>query len=96
MPKFTIEHKHDLPHATVRERLEALNARLAEKYGIDAKWRTDTEATFKRTGAAGTISCQPNCVAIHVDLSFALTPLRGKIETRIREELVAVLAESES
>lgn len=93
MPKLTIEQKHDLDPGSVRERLNALQARLADKYGIEGTWRSDTEATFKRTGASGTISCQPGRVVITVDLSFALTPLKGKVENRIREELQKALAD---
>jgi putative polyhydroxyalkanoate system protein len=91
MPKLTIEQSHDLEPAQVRTRLEALNARLAEKYGLDAKWKSDTEAVFDRTGATGTIQVRPGKVQINIDLSFALTPLRSKIETRIREELAKAL-----
>jgi len=31
-------------------------------------------------------------VVVNVDLSFALTPVKGQIETRIRDELSKVLA----
>ncbi len=92
MPKLTIEHRHELEPKAVRERLDALNARLAAKYGIDAIWKSETEATFKRVGASGSISCPPGKVVIIVHLSFALTPLKSKVENRIREELVKALA----
>jgi putative polyhydroxyalkanoate system protein len=91
MPKLTIEQTHSLDPATVRERLDALNERLAAKYGLDAKWHSDTEATFKRTGASGSISCHPDRVVILVELSFALAPVKGRVEARIREELATVL-----
>ncbi len=92
MPKLNIEQPHDLDPKAVRGRLDALSARLAEKYGLDAKWRSDTEAVFDRTGASGSISVRPGKVLIQVDLSFALTPMKGKIENRIREELARALA----
>jgi putative polyhydroxyalkanoate system protein len=91
MPKVTIEHAHSLEPADVRKRLDALNARLAEKYGIDAHWTSEREATFKRTGASGSIVCHPGRVVIVVELSFALTPLKGRVENRIREELAKAL-----
>ncbi|MSP59270.1 MAG: hypothetical protein EXR72_02830 [Myxococcales bacterium] len=93
MPKLTIEKKHALPADVVRQRLDALNARLAEKYGIAAVWKSSTEATFKRTGASGTISCRDDRVVIHLDLSFVLSGLRERIENRIRRELESALAE---
>lgn len=92
MPKLTIEQAHALDPATVKGRLDTLSARLAEKYGIRAVWNTDTHATFDRTGASGSINVSTDRVLIQVDLSFALTPLRGKVEGRIKEELARALA----
>src|SRR5436190_266172 len=92
MPKLTIEQSHGLDPAAARQRLDALSARLADRYGIRSTWRSPTEATFDRIGASGTISVRPGKVVIQVDLSFALTPLKGKVESRIRDELAAALA----
>jgi len=92
MPKLTIEQPHTLSPAEVRQRLDALRARLSTKYGIDAEWKSDTRATFKRSGASGTISVEPNRVVIDVDLSFMLAPMKGQVESRIRDELVRALA----
>jgi putative polyhydroxyalkanoate system protein len=92
MPKLTIEQSHDLDPPTVRTRLDALSTRLADKYGIHAVWTSDTEAKFDRTGATGFIRVQPNRVLIQVDLSFALSPVKSKVESRIREELRRALA----
>jgi putative polyhydroxyalkanoate system protein len=91
MPKLTIEKSHQLEHQIVRQRLIELQTRLAGKYGIDARWTSDTEATIKRTGASGTIRCEKNRVVVDLDLNFVLTPLKGKIENRVREELDRVL-----
>jgi putative polyhydroxyalkanoate system protein len=95
MPKLTIEQKHSLEPAAVRERLDQLSAKLAEKYGIEATWKSDTEAEVKRRpGASGTIRCRPDCVTIHLDLSFVLAPMKERIENRIRSELAAALKSS--
>ena len=92
MPKFTIEHPHSLPADEVKQRLEKLNERLSTRYGIDAKWASPTRATFSRTGASGSIQCEQNKVVVHVDLSFALSMVKGQVESRIREELTRALA----
>lgn len=92
MPKFKIEHRHSLPADEVRQRLDVLSERLSTKYGIDAKWKSDTEATFKRTGAAGAIHVEPEKVVVDVDLSFMLAPMKDKVEERIRGELQKALA----
>jgi putative polyhydroxyalkanoate system protein len=92
MPKFTIEHPHSLPATEVKQRLDKLSERLSTKYGIDAKWSSDTRATFNRAGASGSIVCEPNKVSVNVDLTFMLSAMKGQIESRIRDELAKALA----
>lgn len=92
MPKFTIEQTHSLDADAVRARLETLNQRLAEKYGLASTWKSPTEATIKGTGASGRILCRAGVVLLEVDLSFMLTPMRERIENRVRRELASALA----
>jgi putative polyhydroxyalkanoate system protein len=92
MPKLTIEVPHSLPREEARKRLQALSNDLASKYGFDARWAGDWEAEVKRTGVSGKISCGEKTVSIFLDLSFALTPMKGKIEERVREQLRKTLA----
>lgn len=91
MPKFTISQPHALPSDEVRKRLDAMRERLSTKYGIDAQWTSDTQATFDRTGASGTIQCFADKVEVFVDLSFLLTAMKDQIESRIRSELQKAL-----
>lgn len=92
MPKITIEQTHALSPDEAHRRLDALNRQLSAKYGIDAKWQSTTQANFKGMGASGSIVCSPGKVSVNVDLSFALTPVKGKVESRIRAELEKALA----
>jgi len=92
MAKLSIEQAHALPLDEVKKRLEALANKLSAKYGIDAQWTGDREATLKRTGVTGKISLQDTKVAVLLDLSFALLPLKGKIQERIEHELKTALA----
>ena len=92
MAKLNIEQAHALPIDEVKKRLQALADRLSAKYGIDAKWTSDREASLKRTGVSGTIHLAEDKVAVLLDLSFALLPLKGKILERIERELKAALA----
>jgi putative polyhydroxyalkanoate system protein len=94
MPKLTIEQPHALPHPEVRQRLSTLEERLATKYGIEAKWVSDTHAEIKRTGATGFIRCTSDRVVVEIDLSFALSPVKSKVESRVREELARALGDS--
>jgi putative polyhydroxyalkanoate system protein len=91
MPKLTIEQKHALAPDEVKRRLDALNTRLSTKYGIEARWISDQEAAIKATGATGKITCREGAVTVVLDLSFALTPVKGRVEERIRNELKIAL-----
>lgn len=92
MAKLNIEQAHALPIDEVKRRLQELADRLSAKYGIDAKWTSDREATLKRTGVSGTIKVGEDKVAVLLDLSFALLPMKGKIQERIARELKSALA----
>ncbi|MCA1663810.1 MAG: polyhydroxyalkanoic acid system family protein [Myxococcales bacterium] len=92
MAKVNIEQAHALPLDEVKKRLQELADRLSTKYGIDAKWTSDREATLKRTGVSGTIKLAEDKVAVLLDLSFALLPMKGKIQERIARELKSALA----
>ena len=92
MAKLNIEQAHALPIEEVKRRLQELADRLSAKYGIDAKWVGDREAQLKRTGVSGTIKVGDDKVAVLLDLSFALLPMKGKIQERIARELKSALA----
>lgn len=92
MAKLTIEQPHALPIDEVKRRLQELADRLSAKYGIDAKWTSDREASLKRTGVSGLIKVADDKVSVLLDLSFALLPMKGKIQERIARELKSALA----
>ena len=76
----------------MKKRLQALADRLSAKYGIDAQWISDREAQVKRTGVTGKITCSESKVTVFLDLSFVLTPLKDRVENRVKQELVNALA----
>ena len=92
MPKMTIEQAHKLSAEDARKCIEGLNRDLSDKYGLTSCWLSDTEAKVERTGATGNIKIEPQRVVVNLDLSFALSPLKGKIESRIRETLAQLFA----
>jgi len=92
MAKLAIEQAHALPLDEVKKRLEEVANRLSEKYGIDAKWTGDREAALKRTGVTGVIKILEDRVSVLLDISFALIPVKGKIQERIERELKSALA----
>lgn len=87
MPKMTIEQPHSVPAEEARKRLEGLSSDLSDKYGLTSRWLSETECRVERTGATGAIRIEAKRVVVDLDLSFALSPIKGKIEGRIRDEL---------
>jgi putative polyhydroxyalkanoate system protein len=87
MPKIEIKQKHQVTADEAKKRIDSLKTELGEKYGLNSKWVSDSEAKVERTGATGTIKIHPQHIDVLLDLSFALTPLKGKIESKIKEEL---------
>ena len=65
---------------------------LSAKYGIEANWISPTEANVKRTGVTGKITCTDSKVTVFLDLSFMLSPVKDKVESRVRRELESCLA----
>lgn len=92
MPKVDIEQAHSVTAEDAKKKLDALSKDLSDKYGLAVKWLSDTHAKIERTGVTGAIKIEAQRVLVNLDLSFALTPLKGKIETRIREELQKLFA----
>ena len=89
MPRIVIEEAHALRTEAARERAEALGALLARRAGLSLTWRSDTEAQLERTGARGTLRIEPARFLFTLDLSFALSVMKGQIEGWIREGLQA-------
>jgi putative polyhydroxyalkanoate system protein len=91
MAKLSIEQAHALPLDEVKKRLQQVADKLSAKYGIEARWTGERDAALKRTGVSGTIKIHDDKVTVLLDLSFALIPVKGKIEERIQRELHTAL-----
>jgi putative polyhydroxyalkanoate system protein len=87
MPRIDIAQRIDVPPEEARRRLERFQSELDERFGLLPQWTSPTEAEVSRSGASGTLRIEPSQVRVHIDLSFALSPLRGRIESEIRRRL---------
>lgn len=87
--RLTFEQPHDLSPADAKQRGLAACQKLRDLAGFSVSWRSDTEAEIERTGARGRIQIEPQRFLVSLELSFALQPLRHKIENWIREALQA-------
>lgn len=87
MPSIDITQPIHVPAEEARRRLETFQAELHERFGLVPNWTTPTRVEVRRTGGGGWLQIEPSRIVAHIDLSFALTPLRGRIESEIRQRL---------
>jgi putative polyhydroxyalkanoate system protein len=87
MPSIDITQPIHVPPEEARRRLDTFQAELQQRFGLAPAWKTPTLVEVSRTGASGSLRIEPSRIAVHIDLSFALTPLRGRIESEIRRRL---------
>lgn len=91
MAKIDITQSHTLPIAEARTRMQKVQAELTEKYGLSFTWEGDSLLKVSGKGVKGTIGLSATQVSVLLDLSLILTPLKGKIESRLREQLTEQL-----
>lgn len=87
MPKIHVEQPHSMEISEVHEKMDCTLKGLAEKYDIDINWKNDREVTLKRSGLKGSAEIQDKRVTVDLNLSFVLAPMKGKIESRLKEKL---------
>ncbi len=86
MPKIRINRSHNIGVAKARKAVDKVAAGIRDRFQIDAEWNGNV-LEFSRTGVEGTIAVHKDSVAVHADISFLLTPIRGAIESEIKRYL---------
>ena len=87
MPKIEVSQSHALELAEVKTRMEGVQAELTEKHGLAFSWEGDRLLRVSGKGVKGNIRIEDSLVRVDLDLSMLLTPFKGKIESRLREQL---------
>lgn len=87
MPKIDVSQSHSLTPAEAKARMEKVQAELTQKYGLAFTWEGDARLKVSGKGVKGTIDLSPTQVVVSLDLSLLLSPVKGKIESRLREQL---------
>ncbi len=90
--KLNITQSHSVSSEEAKKQLDNWKTKLCDQYGLTSKWVSEKKATVERSGVKGTIEIKPTEIVVELDLSFAMTPLKGTIEKRIKEELAAQFA----
>ncbi|GAC1543748.1 MAG: polyhydroxyalkanoic acid system family protein [Polyangiales bacterium] len=92
----TIEQRksHNLGKEAARKKAEELADQLKTKLSIEWAWRGDTIEFEAKSGAAkgtkGTVDVTDTEIVVKIDLPFMLRPLKGMVESRVKEKLDAI------
>lgn len=86
MAGIDITHPHSLPPEQTRSAVEAVAAKLAERFDMQYGWSGET-LNFSRSGVDGAIAMLPGNLHVTAKLGFLLAAMRGPIEAEIRRVL---------
>jgi putative polyhydroxyalkanoate system protein len=86
MAIIKVAKAHTLGQEEALKRAQELVRDLGQKLKADVKW-DGPRATLKGTGFSGKADVSADKVAVDVDLSFMLSPMKGKIESKIEQAL---------
>lgn len=94
MATIEMEKRHTLSKDEARKKAEDLADKMKEKIGIEWAWSGDTIKFEAKSGAAkgakGKVDVTDSLIRIEVDLPFMLRPLKGMVESKIKEKLDAI------
>ena len=90
MATISIRKKHTLDHVKARAAAKRIAADLEQRFDLACRWNGD-DVAFERPGLTGTMHVGKDEIALTVELSFLLTPLRRPIEQAIHKELDGLL-----
>ena len=94
MANIHIKQQHHLAHDDARKRVEEIAIDLKKKLNADYAWKGDS-LQFSRSGASGSIELSDDLIELKIKLGMMLAPMKGKIETAIREKLDQALQENQ-
>ena len=95
MATIDIRHPHALTHEAARAKAEDLARDMKERMGIDWKWEGDhirfdaPSGTAK--GTTGSVEVTTAEVRVQIDLPFMLRPMKGMVESKVRDKLGRIL-----
>jgi len=86
MANIHIKRNHNLGLNEAKQRMDQIAGSLQDK--LDAKWAwKGNQLSFTRSGASGSVNVADDSVEFNIKLGLMLTPLKGKVESAINEEL---------
>ncbi len=91
MANIEVTQPHSLELPEVKSRMESVQSELTQKYGLEFNWESDSQVKVSGKGVKGTIVVDGSKVEVKLDLSLLLRPMKGKIESRLTEQLAEKL-----
>jgi putative polyhydroxyalkanoate system protein len=86
MAVIKVKRRHKLGADQARATVEELAQKLEQELNAKYHWEGDT-LRFSRSGASGHIDVKDRELAIEIKLGMLLSPLKGKIERTIQDEI---------
>jgi putative polyhydroxyalkanoate system protein len=86
MAQIDIAHPHTMGREKARKAVGAIADDLRNRLQVDYHWEGD-ELLFNRPGATGRIDVDDENVRVRIDLGMFLAPMKGVVESQIRNYL---------
>jgi len=86
MSTIKMKHQHELGTGKAKKAVEKVARKLQKELNADYHWEGST-LQFKRSGASGHIDVKDDELDIEIKLGMLLSPLKGKIEQTIEDEI---------
>jgi putative polyhydroxyalkanoate system protein len=93
MPTITIQRRHKLDPKKAKAVAQKIAKDLHKRFDLECTWDGDN-VSFHRPGVTGEMRLGKSNVALNVQLSFLMTPLKGPIEHAIRSEFDKLFGEA--
>ena len=94
MATIELRKAHTLGKDAARQKAEDLADRMKDKIGIEWVWAGDNINFEAKSGTAkgakGRVEVSSSEIAVYVDLPFLLRPLKGMVESKIKERLDSI------
>ena len=94
MANIHIKQQHNLAHDEARKRVEEIARDLKKELNTDYAWKGES-LRFKRSGASGSIDLSDEFIELNIKLGMLLAPMKGKIESAIKEKLELALQDNQ-
>lgn len=86
MSSIDIHHAHALPADAARQAIDAMAARLTDKFSLATEWVGDA-LRFNGSGVKGLIELLPGQVHVAAELGFPVSMMKGMVESEIQRVL---------